>query len=167
MKQSARERSTKIVIRVGVVTNSDDRVPSILSSLGLKVCSLRHGMRSYDVNSASKGEELSDIDFVVLSYDVSFEKPSREIFDAAKDLGRLGEMQADQERYIHVGDDLEKDLEGAVQAGWEGLFLDREGNHATGKLAIAEISISSLLGLANRIQQERSSQVPENQAVED
>lgn len=47
---------------------------------------------------------------MILSYDVGFEKPNRRIFDAAKELVHVEE---DVEcGYIHVGDDLERMLEG-------------------------------------------------------
>lgn len=164
MKQIAREHSTAMKISVGVVTNSDDRVPSVLSSLGLRVGSLRHEIGPHGADHASNSVQLSDIDFVILSYDVGFEKPSRRIFDAAKDLGRLGDVPSDLWRYVHVGDDLDKDLEGAIQAGWEGLLLDREGSHAPWKPGMAKVSMSSLVGLIHRIQQDRRSSVPVNQA---
>ncbi|KAI9786664.1 MAG: hypothetical protein M1839_006215 [Geoglossum umbratile] len=97
---------------VGVVTNSDDRVPSILSSLGLTVGARTvrrpeqmsqentrfQPARSEDIadiiptgslalrhldTSARTGE---DIHFVILSYDVGDEKPNSRIFQAAKDM---------------------------------------------------------------------------------
>ena len=104
---------------VGVITNSDDRVPSILSSFGLQVGPWRHR----DGSRASL-QEGDDIDFVMLSYDVGFEKPDSKIFDATK------QMLPGQERFVHVGDDLQKDYLGAKRAGWEGVLLDRESNNS-------------------------------------
>ena len=103
---------------VGVITNSDDRVPSILSSFGLQVGLWRHGNGS---RASLKAED--DIDFVMLSYDVGFEKPDPKIFDATK------QMLPGQERFLHVGDDLQKDYLGATRAGWEGILLDRQANN--------------------------------------
>lgn len=100
---------------VGVITNSDNRVPSILSNFGLKVGLRRHGNDS----QASVGPG-DDINFVILSYDVGFEKPDSEIFDAAK------QMVPGRERFLHIGDDLQKDYYAANRAGWEGILLDRE-----------------------------------------
>ena len=100
---------------VGVITNSDDRVPSILSSFGLQVGLCRHGN---DAQASFKAED--DINFVMLSYDVGFEKPSSEIFDATK------QMVPFHERFLHVGDDLQNDYYAAKRAGWEGVLLDRE-----------------------------------------
>ena len=69
-------------------------------------------------------QEGDDIDFVMLSYDVGFEKPDSKIFDATK------QMLPGQERFVHVGDDLQKDYLGAKRAGWEGVLLDRESNNS-------------------------------------
>ena len=99
---------------VGVITNSDDRVPSILSNFGLQVGLCRHGNAS---QAPFKAED--DINFVVLSHDVGSEKPNSRIFDAAKHL------VPKQERFVHIGDDLQKDYYAAQRAGWEGFLLDR------------------------------------------
>ncbi|KKY27010.1 putative haloacid dehalogenase [Diplodia seriata] len=85
----------------------------------------------------------NDIDFVLTSYDCGYEKPHRAIFDAArrlaaaryagdgagevgKETGReddVGEWEA-----VYVGDEVDKDVVGAENAGWELAFLvDREG----------------------------------------
>lgn len=104
---------------VGVITNSDDRVPSILSSFGLKVGLCRHGN-----NAQAPFEAEDDINFVMLSYDVGFEKPRSEIFDATK------QMVLFQERFLHIGDDLQNDYYAAIRAGWEGLLLDREAKNS-------------------------------------
>ena len=100
---------------IGIITNSDDRVPSILSSLGLQVGLWRHGY-----NSQVSFKEEDDINFVVMSYEVGFEKPDSKIFNTTK------QMMPGRERYLHVGDDLQKDYHAAKQAGWEGILLDRE-----------------------------------------
>lgn len=115
-------------LTIGVITNSDDRVPSLLSSLGLEVSPRRYGLTVDSLNSHSDRED--DIDFVVMSYDVGYEKPSRDVFDAAKQLVRSNWGNPEQEdRFIHIGDDLKKDVEGAERAGWESVLLDRDGLH--------------------------------------
>lgn len=90
-------------------------MPSILSSFGLQVGLWRHGNGS---QASFKAED--DINFLILSYDVGFEKPDSRIFDATKQL------IPGQERFLHIGDDLQKDYYAAKRAGWEGLLLDRE-----------------------------------------
>ncbi|KAI4248334.1 MAG: hypothetical protein LQ352_005942 [Teloschistes flavicans] len=109
-------------LQVGVISNSDDRVPAILSSLGLRVAN-----RSYR-SSAVKSDGNIDIDWVVLSYDVGFEKPDRRIFDVAK---QCSSSEAGEEcAYCHVGDNLSEDYQGAFGAGWRSILLDREAQHA-------------------------------------
>lgn len=128
IKKSYRKFPNTTELSVGIITNSDDRVPSILSSLGLKVGPLRYETNTPDSVSTSKDGEIVDVEFVTLSYDVGFEKPNREMFDSAKVLGNIGRGKKDQVMYIHVGDDFEKDFRAAQNAGWEGLHLDRERN---------------------------------------
>lgn len=118
---------------VGVITNSDDRVPSILESLGLKVGKRRVGQFDQQDPEFVHGEDIS---FVVLSYDVGHEKPQRQIFDAAENLlpGILAHshshsvMDINDFEKLYVGDDHQKDYIGALEAGWHALCIDR--NHA-------------------------------------
>lgn len=113
---------------VGVITNSDDRVPGILSSFGLKV-----GPRRVDTPDQRTAEAAleDDISFVVLSYDVGVSKPDRAMFDAAVDSlketlsGRGDELRAEDFEKVYVGDEMQNDYLGAQTAGWQALFLDR------------------------------------------
>ncbi|KAK0741370.1 hypothetical protein B0T18DRAFT_473058 [Schizothecium vesticola] len=73
---------------VGVITNSDDRVPSILSSLGLRTGPLRAGGAMDDARGG--GGLPWDVDFHCMSYDVGHAKPDRRIFEAA--VGLAGEV---------------------------------------------------------------------------
>lgn len=90
LRQQKSKRYDQIV--VGVITNSDDRVPDILSSMGLHVSQLRYG--SLDPNrrnKASTGTESSphrmyDLGFHCMSYDVGAEKPDPRIFRAAEEM---------------------------------------------------------------------------------
>ncbi|KAF2457758.1 hypothetical protein BDY21DRAFT_390454 [Lineolata rhizophorae] len=128
---------------VGVVTNSDDRVPSILASLGVSVAGRRAGAAGASPAAAPgrrqcDGGAGEDVEFVVLSYDVGFEKPDREIFDAATHMlaetlassssssSRTAQEYdvADFEK-LYVGDELKKDVLGAKDAGWNAILLDR------------------------------------------
>ena len=115
MKAVSREESAWSRAIIGVITNSDDRVPLILSNFGLQVGSGRYGS---DRQASLEAED--DINFVMLSYDVGFEKPDPEIFDFTK------EMVPGHGRFIHIGDDLQKDYYAAKRAGWDGYLLDRE-----------------------------------------
>ena len=122
-------------IVVGVITNSDDRVPRILESLGLVV-----GSRTVEdvTGNSTEGSPVEDISSVVLSYDVGYEKPDRRIFEAAKELfvdimgsetSNEGIGPLENFELVYIGDDLKKDVWGARNAGWNSILLDREGNH--------------------------------------
>ena len=104
-------------IVVGVITNSDNRIPGILSSFGLSVSPRRYGMDP----SISHLKFEEDIDFVVMSYDVGHEKPSPSIYGAAADLAGVSPSQ--EEWCLHVGDNLMKDFQAAENAGWDSMLL--------------------------------------------
>lgn len=117
---------------VGVITNSDDRVPSILSSLGFCVSPLRCGTGIKDTHVL--GEQQYDIDLHCMSYDVGFAKPDRQIFDAAEGLAtQLVAIQDGVESVkqataatwckVYIGDEYEKDVVGARKAGWIPAFV--------------------------------------------
>ncbi|KAH7173854.1 uncharacterized protein B0J16DRAFT_311985 [Fusarium flagelliforme] len=118
---------------VGVVTNSDDRIPSILSSLGLNVSPLRYGT---DSDPSKIKSSTFDIDFHCMSYDVGVEKPDKQIFNAAEFMlaqiisarnGRsLDEAKSEVEKWqkVYVGDDYSKDVVGSANAGWNPVLLD-------------------------------------------
>ncbi|KAF2727692.1 hypothetical protein EJ04DRAFT_132568 [Polyplosphaeria fusca] len=121
---------------VGVITNSDDRVPGVLESLGLTVGPRRVGTPSQ--RSKETGVDR-DISFVVLSYDVGYEKPHQKIFDAAKQMLQetlIGEKPEDQRRgvddfeLLYVGDEIQKDYMGAQNAGWHAVLVERDSDEA-------------------------------------
>lgn len=110
---------------VGVITNSDDRIPGILESFGLEVGSRRFGLS----RGGTVVNESEDINFVVLSYDVGFEKPEKQIFEAAEKLVKemfsgSGAELAEFDK-VFVGDEPAKDALGAVAAGWHGIYVNR------------------------------------------
>nr|POF13175.1 putative uncharacterized hydrolase c7d4.05 [Quercus suber] len=111
---------------VGVVTNSDDRVPDVLTSLGLRVSPHRYGQDL--INSPPHGE-IYDIDFSVMSYDVGHEKPDERVFKAAESMlwKSRQAVNTDPSSWdkLYVGDDYEKDIVGAVNAGWRAVWIHR------------------------------------------
>lgn len=118
-----KERTSETAgILVGILTNSDDRVPSILASLGLQVSPWRYGTEGASVHLEPKIHY--DIDFVALSYDIGYEKPHSGVFNATLEM--VNASGYDITRCVHAGDDLRKDYQGAEAAGWTGLLLDRE-----------------------------------------
>ncbi|RFU80980.1 haloacid dehalogenase [Trichoderma arundinaceum] len=122
-------------IVIGVVTNSDDRVPSVLSSFGLNVSPLRYGSVA---EAGAFTEKQYDIDFHCMSYDVGVEKPDRQIFNAAEVMlshiistrhgGTPSEAELASWQKVYVGDEIAKDVVGATNAGWNPVLLDTDGN---------------------------------------
>jgi hypothetical protein len=112
---------------LGVVSNSDCRVSSILNSLGVLVRS--EPQDAYQAHNRGKGTGKNGIiDFLTLSYNVGVEKPHPRIFEAAFEEARR--LDADEEREwtkVHVGDDIGKDVRAAGRAGWRGVLWDGEG----------------------------------------
>ena len=124
-------------IKIGVLTNSDDRVPQILSSLGLSVGPWRYGTGLS--NQQRPSGNYHDIDFVALSYDIGFSKPDPQIFEATKKMAQ--QATKDSLECLHVGDDLEKDYKAAQVAGWRSVLLDREREYKDrGVPCISELS---------------------------
>ncbi|KAI5461797.1 haloacid dehalogenase [Mariannaea sp. PMI_226] len=130
-RTNAHRRFGRIV--VGVVTNSDDRVPSILSSFGIDVSPMRYGT---EVDPGALVGKNYDIDFHCMSYDVGVEKPDSLMFDSAelmltkiitmRDGKSPAEAKADIEtwRKVYVGDEFVKDVVGSGNAGWNPVLLD-------------------------------------------
>ncbi|ORY99008.1 HAD-like domain-containing protein [Syncephalastrum racemosum] len=86
--------------RMGVISNSDERLLSVVESLEL-------------------GHYF---DFVLPSNVAGYEKPDAEIFEAAR---HLVDPTVLPEHILHVGDDIEKDYYGAKKAGWHAVLLKR------------------------------------------
>ncbi len=103
---------------VGVTTNWNTCLPVILQA---------HGIAPL-------------LDFQVVSAKVGFKKPSPRIFEAA-----LQEAGCEKEELVHVGDHLDSDYQGAMQAGLKAVLLER---HKETKVAGPVISnLGQLHGL--------------------
>lgn len=120
---------------IGIISNSDPRVPWIIRSLGL-------GIKAYQTKAPPTSVahvqnvplEADDVpgphgivDFLTLSYDVGYEKPDPLVFKAAFDKAKCvsgTKFSNVQWLKVHVGDDRKKDVEAADQAGWKGIFWD-------------------------------------------
>jgi FMN phosphatase YigB (HAD superfamily) len=133
---------------VGIISNSDDRVPLVLSALGMRVSPLRHTASGQTLSGPlSSLAKACDIDFHCLSYDVGIEKPDPGIFLAAEQLCRCVvsgqpagspdaddvDMSADAWHKVLVGDDLEKDVGGVMQPelqerGWQAVYVGSDGS---------------------------------------
>ncbi|KAF9891767.1 hypothetical protein FE257_003248 [Aspergillus nanangensis] len=139
---------------VGVISNSDDRVPAVLRSLGLRVgrCRADEGVDSgllpgfehrndRSPDAPARSDDPDDIDMVITSYEAGEEKPSAHIFEVARRqaqrLLQCEDVSSNSDDGIwtcmHVGDDYEKDYQAAINAGWAGYFIPRDnGDQAPG-----------------------------------
>jgi putative hydrolase of the HAD superfamily len=91
-------------VTLGVVSNFDPRLHSILEAC-----------------------KLSDyFKFVLTSYEAGCAKPDPKIFRQALDLAALEGLRPQQA--LHVGDNLDLDIKGAKEAGWEAWLVgDKKG----------------------------------------
>jgi putative hydrolase of the HAD superfamily len=85
-------------VKLAVISNFDSRLLAILDGLGV----------------------ATDFESIVISSAVGYAKPAPEIFRHALERHRTQAQQA-----LHVGDSVEKDAEGARDAGIQGILLDR------------------------------------------
>ena len=94
---------------------------------------LRRGGRTVGVisNYARKGAAIADdlgfaghVDFVVTSLEAGAQKPDPAIFEMS--LARAGVVAAEA---VHVGDQLESDVRGALCAGIRPVLIDRYADH--------------------------------------
>ncbi|PYH49001.1 uncharacterized protein BP01DRAFT_353319 [Aspergillus saccharolyticus JOP 1030-1] len=136
---------------VGVVSNSDDRVPAVLESLGLSVGMCRAdedvsstqlpGFEMRDRPHSRKpadnyGDgEIHDLDLVITSYEAVAEKPSPIIFEVARRqaMKLVGAIDSDRSNWecIHVGDDYDKDYRAAIDVGWKAFYIPLEDDAKT------------------------------------
>lgn len=108
--------------------------------LGLRTGIVSNIWSEAHLRSEVEGLELAEyFPVLVASGSVGFAKPSREIFDIALKLSRL-----DPSETVFVGDDLEADYRGALNAGMNPVLIDRLGKH---REVANVIRISSLEGL--------------------
>ncbi|EFO27347.1 HAD-superfamily hydrolase [Loa loa] len=88
-------------IRLGVISNFDRRLRDILKGLKLS----------------------SYFEILLLSGEIGMEKPNKQIFEKAAKYFQISQM----EDMLHVGDDEEKDFNGARKAGARAALLNPDG----------------------------------------
>lgn len=136
-----------------VITNSDHRVPGILRSFGLNV-----GRSDEGIGDILGHVGDLDILFVVLSYDVGYEKPHRMMFDAAKrEMLRLLRYPKAKEFFqcgslddfdlLHVGDNIKQDAKGAIAAGWDAILFDSRPDLKTARSVECDVEIAGPGGI--------------------
>lgn len=142
---------------MGVITNSDDRVPNVLSSLGFHVSPLRFGS---PFNAAAIVGKQYDIDIHCMSYDVGFAKPDRRIFEAAevmaekvvalqrgsgRPVGAGSQLQENPPWLkLYVGDEFKTDVIGARAAGWNSVLTGPEAGDQAGLLNLGQLGAAGL-----------------------
>ena len=99
---STLERLTRAGVQVAVLSNFDDRLDDVLRMLAL---------RDY-------------FGVVVTSVDAKYEKPSVEVFQKV-----LSECNVEAQDAVHIGDNLEEDYEGALNAGMSAILYDPSRKH--------------------------------------
>ncbi|XP_069984249.1 haloacid dehalogenase-like hydrolase domain-containing protein 3 isoform X2 [Penaeus vannamei] len=92
------EKISNRTSKLGVISNSDDRLDEILRQLGV---------RHY-------------FDFVLCSYNVKVAKPDPEIFQHAL-VAAGGKIKPSEA--LHIGDDLQRDYLGARASGWQSFLV--------------------------------------------
>ncbi|KAL4781482.1 hypothetical protein BJX76DRAFT_14665 [Aspergillus varians] len=172
-QQKGGQRRRNVV--VGVVSNSDDRISSVLESLGVSVRDARAGeektrcgrdlpgfeeerekrTQAKDRSGPLQSPEQKDIDFILTSYQVGAEKPDPLVWDVAMRTALRLHAETDPggdaggnggwER-IHVGDDYGKDYRGATDAGWNAYYLPRD-TEAAAQAPEGTRMVTSLLDL--------------------
>lgn len=88
---------------VGIISNYDERLHSVLKSLNLTKC----------------------FDFVLTSYEAGIEKPSPKIFEKALTLAKNINSDISPTFALHIGDKIETDYIGATKAGWQSALLKK------------------------------------------
>ncbi|EPS26922.1 hypothetical protein PDE_01862 [Penicillium oxalicum 114-2] len=146
-------------LRVGCTRADVDRSSTELPGFEEQVT---RGADRLEADSASMdAQQSTDLDMVITSYEAGAEKPNRLIFDVAKrQAQRLVQQQGSgfesnlafsgetsDWACVHVGDDYQKDLIGATDAGWESFLLERGDG---GKDPAT--TIRSLMDLLKRLQ---------------
>lgn len=96
----ALERCRSKGLKLGVISNWDERLRPLLEQIGL----------------------APYFDAIVISSDTGHRKPARAVFERAAET-----LQLPPERILHVGDSVEEDLDGALAAGFQSVLLDRRG----------------------------------------
>lgn len=90
---------------IGIISNFDPRIHVLLRDMSL----------------------YKNFDFIITSYEAVVEKPDYKIFSLAleKSLGISWDMVYPKEA-LHIGNELETDYEGAIDAGWSSVIISNE-----------------------------------------
>lgn len=103
---------SKASVQLGIISNFDNRLQSILSDVGL----------------------FPHFNFVIDSYSAGVEKPRKDIFNLA--LDHVKHLDISPEQAVHIGSNLHVDYWGATNAGWNALLLTKKTNLSPEELKI-------------------------------
>jgi len=148
---------------LGILSNSDPRVRSILASFepSIPILPALFPPRATPASRRAPVPVFGPAHpaFAALSYETGMQKPDRRIFDRALRLAqgvldsmhpvarltRTGSELLDDVRSefhcLHVGDEIGKDAVAALGAGWDFVLLDREQEEGVGTRVI-EVSVN-------------------------
>ena len=109
-----------------------DDAHDILSALSerYQLAAITNG--NADVHKTSLGRYFS---FALRADLVGMAKPDAAIFNLA-----LQQAQTTAERCVHIGDSIENDVKGAINAGIRAIWFDPEGRHYNGATTITALS---------------------------
>ncbi|SDH49534.1 putative hydrolase of the HAD superfamily [Alteribacillus persepolensis] len=94
-------------VSIGVITNGKRRIQSEkMQQLGIT--------------------QYIPIQHLIVSNEIGVKKPEKSIFDIA-----LETINGDREHALFIGDSWEQDVQGAIAAGWDAVFLDTRKEHKT------------------------------------
>jgi putative hydrolase of the HAD superfamily len=105
----------------------DDVLPclTLLRDQGLRIGLITNNEPEYQRAKILKVGLQDLVDTIVISGEIGVTKPDPAIFEHACDLLGIPAEQA-----MHVGDNLDADVRGAIEAGLRGVWLNRNGSTA-------------------------------------
>ena len=98
------EELKQLGLKLGIISNFDTRIYSVLGSLGIR----------------------QFFDAVTTSSETGFHKPDREIFESATRA-----LSVPASAILMVGDSPQDDVEAAIGAGLQAVLIDRQNRHRT------------------------------------
>jgi putative hydrolase of the HAD superfamily len=110
-------------LRLGVISNFDSRVYTVMRSLGI----------------------LHFFDAVTISSETGFAKPDPRIFDVA--VRSLGTAPAET---LFVGDNLRDDVEAGNQVGLTAVLVDRDGRYSSANHVRRICSLDEIMAILDR-----------------
>ena len=109
-------------LKIGVISNFDDRIYSVMRSLGI----------------------LAYFDAVTISSETGYCKPDRQIFEAA-----IRALKEPPPKILLVGDSLSNDVDAGMRAGLTAVLIDRTGRYPSANHVRRVSSLKELLSITS------------------